>query len=63
MNLWNRIEEAVGSAIGVGIVLGSFLLWCFGIAVCWRADELFWAVVSFAMPPVGFVIGLYNFIF
>lgn len=63
MGIYNRFEEATSSLLGLAMVVGSFLLWCYGIAVCWRADELFWAVVSFAMPPIGFVIGLYNFIF
>lgn len=40
-----------------------FALWAYGVAVCWAAGELFWAVVSFAFAPAGFVIGLYNFIF
>ena len=59
----NRLEELFGSLIGIAFVIGSFLLWCYGIAVCWRADELFWAVVSFAFPPVGLAIGVYNVIF
>ena len=59
----NRLEELFGSLIGMAVVIGGFMLWCYGIAVCWRFGELFWAVVSFVFPPVGFVIGVYNVIF
>lgn len=51
-----------------GLAIIAFYIWCFamwayGVAVCWRADEIFWAVVSFAAAPVGFVIGFYNWVF
>ena len=58
-----RFAEGFSGLIALAIMVGSFLLWCYGIAVCWRFGELFWAVVSFVMPPVGLVIGLYNWIF
>lgn len=58
-----RFNDGISGLIAVAIMIGAFLLWCYGIAVCWQWGELFWAVVSFAMPPVGFCIGLYNIIF
>lgn len=63
MSLYNRFEEATSSLLGLGLIVTCFALWCYGIAECWRLGEYFWAVVSFTMPPVGFVIGLYNLIF
>lgn len=51
---------------GIAIIVFSiwaFCMWAYGVAVCWRADELFWAVVSFALAPLGFVIGFYNWVF
>lgn len=48
------------SITGIAVVVGSFLLWCYGIAVCIQANEIFWAVVSFAFFPVGLVIGVWN---
>lgn len=51
---------------GFGVILfyiWCFAMWAYGVAVCWRADEIFWAVVSFAAAPVGFLIGVYNWVF
>lgn len=57
------MKDALGSIGATIVIIGSFLIWCFGISVCWRADELFWAVVSFTFPPVGFFVGLFNLFF
>ena len=63
MGIYNRFEEATSSLLGLAMVVGSFLLWCYGIAVCWQVNQIFWLVVSIFFLPVGFVIGLYNLIF
>ncbi len=63
MSIYNRFEEATSSLIGLAMVVGSFLLWCYGIAICWQFNQIFWLVVSVFFPPVGFVIGAYNVIF
>jgi len=57
------MKDAAISFLGLAFGVLAFFMWCYGIAVCWRADELFWAVVSFVLPPVGFVVGLFNLIF
>jgi len=57
------MKDLFESVTAMAIMIGSFMIYCYGIAVCWRADELFWAVVSFTLPPVGFVIGLWNLFF
>lgn len=52
--------------IGLGVIalaVWAFCMWAYGVAICWRADELFWTVVSFACAPVGFLIGAYNWFF
>lgn len=59
----NKFEDGFSALIGFAMVVCSFLLWCYGVAVCWQWGEYFWTVVSFVFPPVGFLIGLYNFIF
>jgi len=57
------MKDAFENITTLAVIVGSFLLWCFGITVCWRADEIFWAIVSFTFPPVGFCIGLFNLFF
>ena len=57
------MNDAITGLIGLALGICAFLTWCYGIAVCWRADELFWAVVSFVMPPIGFAVGLFNLFF
>lgn len=57
------MKDAAISFLGLAFGVWALFMWCYGIAVCWRADELFWAVVSFVLPPVGFVVGLFNLIF
>lgn len=57
------MKDAAISFLGLAFGVWAFFMWCYGIAVCWRADELFWAVVSFVLPPVGFVVGVFNWIF
>ena len=63
MSLFNRFEEATSSLLGMAIIVGSFAVWCYGVAQCFKFQEYFWAVVSFAFPPVGFIVGVYNLIF
>jgi len=58
-----RFSDGLSGLLAFAFIVASFALWCYGVAVCWRAGEFFWAVVSFAAAPVGFLIGLYNFIF
>lgn len=58
-----RFAESMSGLIAFGIYFGAFAIWCYGITVCVKTSEIFWAVFSFAMPPVGFIIGLYNLIF
>jgi hypothetical protein len=55
-------DSLVGMAV-IGFYIGSFAIWCYGVAACLKTAEYFWAVFSFALPPVGFLIGLYNLIF
>jgi hypothetical protein len=57
------MNDAFTSFLAFVFGVWAFCMWCYGIAVCWRADELFWAVVSFVMAPVGFLIGVYNWLF
>lgn len=57
------MKDAAISFLGLAFGVWALFMWCYGIAVCWRADELFWAVVSFVLPPVGFVVGVFNWIF
>ncbi len=56
------MKDAFEGITAFAVMIAGFLLWCYGIAVCWRADELFWAVVSFALFPVGVLIGLFNLV-
>lgn len=58
-----RFSDGLSGLFGLAFVIASFCLWCYGVAVCIRLGEYFWAVAGFAMPPIGFVVGLYNFIF
>ena len=57
------MDELLATLAIVAFWIACFALWAYGVAICWAAGELFWAVVSFAFAPAGFVIGLYNFIF
>jgi hypothetical protein len=57
------MNENINGLVGFALAIGAFLLWCNGIAVCIKNQEIFWAVVSFVMPPAGFFIGLWNIIF
>lgn len=43
--------------------IACFGLWAYGVAICWAAHELFWAVVCFAFAPAGVIVGAYNLIF
>ena len=47
----------------IALYIGVFFAWAYGVAICWAANELFWAVVSFSFFPVGVIIGVYNVIF
>ena len=57
------MKDTYAPLISFALYVAAFLLWAYGVAVCWRADELFWTVVSVFFAPVGFIVGLYNFIF
>lgn len=56
-------DDGFSSLLAFGLMIGCGLLWCYGISVCIKMGEIFWGVVSFVMPPVGVIIGLYNWIF
>ena len=58
-----KFAESASGLVAMGSYVGVFAIWCYGIAACIKYSEIFWAVFSFAMPPVGFAIGLYNLIF
>lgn len=58
-----RYEDGMGAMIALALWGGSIAVWCYGLTVCFKTGELFWAIFSFAFPPVGFIIGLYNLIF
>ena len=57
------MSDTLASIFVGALYVWVFCMWAYGVAVCWRADEIFWAVVSFAAAPVGFLIGVYNWIF
>jgi len=56
------MKDTFESITALALIVAGFLIWCYGIAVCWRADELFWAVVCFAFAPLGFIVGLFNLV-
>lgn len=57
------MKEALAGFGMIVFGIWAFCMWAYGVAICWRADEIFWAVVSFAAAPVGFLIGFYNWVF
>lgn len=56
-------DDNFSGLLAFGMMVGSFLLWCYGISICIKYHETFWAVVSFIAAPVGVLIGAYNLIF
>ena len=57
------MKETLSSLAVLVFFIWASCMWAYGVAVYWRADELFWAVVSFAFAPLGFVIGVINWVF
>lgn len=57
------MKDSLYGFAAIVFYIWAFCMWAYGVAVCWRADELFWAVVAFAAAPVGFLIGVYNWVF
>ena len=58
-----KYDEGFSAFIALGLWVGSIAVWCYGLAICWKSNEIFWTIFSFAFPPAGFLIGLYNLIF
>ena len=59
----HNMSEKLAYIFGFCVSMGSILIWIYGMAVCWIANQIFWLLVSLIFPPVGFVIGAYNLIF
>lgn len=57
------MSDTLAGFLAIALYVWAFCMWAYGVAVCWRADEVFWAVVSFAFAPLGFIVGVYNWIF
>lgn len=49
--------------IALAFYIWGFCMYIYGVAVCFQASEFFWAVFSLVVPPVGFLVGVYNWIF
>lgn len=58
-----KYTDSMSGLVAVAVMIWAFCMWAYGVSVCWRVGEYFWAVVSFAFAPLGFIIGVYNWIF
>lgn len=45
------------------IVIMAVYTWAYGLVHLFTVSSYIWMVVAFVMPPLGFLIGLYNMIF
>lgn len=54
-----NMAELMATATLVGLVS----TWLHGIYICWKSNDHFLVVSSFAFPPLGIGVGIYNLIF